>query len=179
MKKNKGFSLIEVLLVVALVGILAALAAASLSNLVKKNRVENQIRRIYSDLMNARVMAMNRNITHFVVFAGSSYTVWEDTDGSETPDAAPTDTQRLKRSSVDTTPMTYSNTTGAPSDSAISQSAGGWVAFNSRGIARTAIAPNGTIWITVAGVNPTRDCISITPTQLRLGKLNGGACNEI
>jgi prepilin-type N-terminal cleavage/methylation domain-containing protein len=179
MKKDKGYSMIELMIVIAIMGICVGLAIPNLSNLVKKNRVESQIRRIYSDLMNARVMAMSRNITHFIVFAGSQYTVMEDTNLNGVPDAVPADTQRLRRSSVDIVPMTYSNTATTPPDAVILQSCGGWVAFNPRGIARTAIAPNGTIWITVPNVHPSRDCISISPTQMRLGKWDGATCNEI
>ncbi len=89
MKKNSGFTLIELLIVIGIVAICAAMAAPSISNLLVKNRLENQVRRIYSDLMNARVMAMSGNRTHFVVFAGNTWTVFAD---SNLPAVPPNDT---------------------------------------------------------------------------------------
>ena len=67
MKRN-GFTLIELLLVIAIIGILAGLSISGFTSFVTKSRIENQTRRLYADIMNTRVMAMNRNMTHFVVF---------------------------------------------------------------------------------------------------------------
>lgn len=177
MRNHRGFSLVEMLVVIAILGIMAAIGVPNLTNFVRKSRIENQIRRIYSDLMNARAMAMNKSMTHFVVFAGNTYTIIADTSKNDQNDGVPTDTQVLVRTGPEKTPFTYSHS--ALQDETTGDTIGGWIAFNSRGIARTNNAPNGTISIQVTGVHPSLNCISISPTQMRLGKLSsGGDCES-
>ena len=108
MKNYKGFSLVELLIVIAMVGIMAAIAIPNMSEFVRKNRIQNQTRRIYSDLMNMRMMAANTNRTHFMEFglAGNQYQVVEDTNGNNTKNTGAGDTIRLTRTAV--VPFTFS-----------------------------------------------------------------------
>jgi prepilin-type N-terminal cleavage/methylation domain-containing protein len=175
MKKNSGFTLIEILITLAIGALLVGMALPNITNLIVKNRLENQIRRIYSDLMNARNMAMLKNRTHFVVFAANAWTVFADTDNNDTHDGG--DTIVLTRSAVDLVPS-FSFSTNVPQNAVVVENVGGWIGFNARGIARTGNEPNGTTISVTAPPNIFTyvDCISVSPVMMRLGKLTGGAC---
>jgi prepilin-type N-terminal cleavage/methylation domain-containing protein len=182
MRNNKGFNLLELLIVIAIMGILAAIAAPNLTNLVRKNRIENFTRRIYSDLMNTRVMAMDRNMTHFVRFSGNQYEVYSDINNSGDYTVG-VDTRVLSRSGPDVVPFTF---TGAvPRNELITAAFSGGVprtSFDSRGMADQI----GTVCVgnTTVDVQPSVNCVTVTWTRIRMGKIAvgqscAGNCNEI
>ncbi len=172
MKTNKGLTLLEILIVMAIMGIIAAMSIPSMSNFVRKNRIENQTRRIHSDLMNARTRALATNRTHCLVFQTNNYQVISDTNGNGQCDATPTDTQVLARSGIDVTP--YSLTGAKVGNETIIENLGGMAVFNGRGLATR----QGTVCVTATNVQPNRNCIVINPTWMRVGRLALGAqCN--
>ncbi|NWF98793.1 MAG: prepilin-type N-terminal cleavage/methylation domain-containing protein [Nitrospirae bacterium] len=78
--ENNGFTLIEVLVVIAIIGIIVVAFGFSFNNWIGKYRVESQIKEMYTDLMNARARAMERNRTHFIANTNSTYSIYEDTN---------------------------------------------------------------------------------------------------
>ncbi|KKQ79474.1 MAG: hypothetical protein UT02_C0035G0006 [Parcubacteria group bacterium GW2011_GWC2_38_7] len=60
MKKNKGFTLVELLIVFAIIVILCAIAAVSLSNLNEKDRDAKRIQNMNEDLRIAMQMVLNK-----------------------------------------------------------------------------------------------------------------------
>jgi prepilin-type N-terminal cleavage/methylation domain-containing protein len=86
-QKNVGITLIEVMIVVAIIGILAALAVPSFSATLDKQRITGAAEAVLGDLRWARTEAIKRNKIVRVAFTtGSpwSYTIYADPTGSNT-----------------------------------------------------------------------------------------------
>ena len=82
-----GFTLVEILITIAILGILLMIGVSNLRGFNEKYKVEAETKQLFADLMDARGRAMQRNRMFFVRFSGTSgtrYATYEDTD--TTPD---------------------------------------------------------------------------------------------
>lgn len=73
-----GFTLIEIIVVVAIIGTLLTIAGLEVSGWLSNYKVETEIKNMYVDLMNARARAMQRNRVHFVTLTTTQYKTYED-----------------------------------------------------------------------------------------------------
>lgn len=167
MKKN-GFTLLELMIVIVIVGILSGLAVVNFRGLASKYQLENQVRELYADIMSARMMAMNKNRAVFInLVATGQYTLYEDTDNDGTLNTG-SDTQVVRQK-----PQAYSFFGTTVSNRAMTWNGNNPVEFNSRGLANT----QGTICV-YSTVNPSYDCMKISTTRIILGKLTvQGTCD--
>jgi prepilin-type N-terminal cleavage/methylation domain-containing protein len=169
--KQRGFSLIEMLVVIAIAGILAGLSIANFTGLTRKYNVDNEVRGIYSDLANVRILAMNKNRTHFVSLAATGYTAYDD--NSPAPDGDGVMTVGSDSVVLTSNKALNLSTVKAQDFYSIDWNGTNPIAFNSRGICTTP----GTICV-YSTVQPLYDCISISATRIRLGKLSAqGSCS--
>ena len=175
--RQKGFSLVELLVVISIIGILSGIAFISIGTMRARYAVEKTIKDLYTDLMNSRVSAMQRNRPHFVVFTPVQYTVYEDTaptpDGDGNLDAG----ADAKIQTVDLDP---SYPIAYPA---------GWTGvdvfqFNAKGLVPKNVtgSPKGINGVVTINVNTTvvaeYDCLLISQIKLTLGKMNGANCAE-
>ncbi|MDP2277037.1 MAG: type II secretion system protein, partial [Nitrospirota bacterium] len=79
MRKEEGVTLTELIVVIAIIGILVVALGFSFEGWLGKYRVESQIKEMHIDLMNTRANAMSRTRVHFFIFPNAtSYTIYAD-----------------------------------------------------------------------------------------------------
>lgn len=168
--RESGVSLIELMIVVAIFGLMAVILSNSYQSWAERYRVETEVKELYADMMDARARAMQRNRSHFVVLSGMGmqydrYVVYEDTtpgpDGNGILEAAADITVRdiRPRYPVVTSP-------------------GGTTQFriNRDG---TLDMDDATIRVPPPGaVVADYDCIALTRTRIKMGRYDGASCVE-
>jgi prepilin-type N-terminal cleavage/methylation domain-containing protein len=88
LESREGFTLIETMMVLAVLGIIMAMAAPNFSKWKEKHEINGQAQKVYFDLMLARTTAVKNNNIVRVAFNTTShtYTIHNDTDGDGTQD---------------------------------------------------------------------------------------------
>ena len=172
--KKDGFSLIELLVVVIILGIVASLGTVSFTGWIRKHDLESQVKEMYTDIMNARLTAMHQNRSHFISLSANQITASEDTDGDGAGDSPLCIWNRNRGDPVDAS---------CPNDKSLSYKnikfPATWngtatLEFNARGLSNT----NKTICV-FSTYNPSYDCIVVSTTRIRMGKLiNQSGCNS-
>lgn len=155
-----GFTLVEIMIALAIVGIVVMLATGTFQEMMEKYRVEGETKQMFADLMDARGRAMQRNRVFHVQITSNEYKMFEDThpppDGDS--DLTGSDTQMIS-----VTVKHAITPTGGLSG----------FRFNRNGIA----SATGTIQIS-STATPDYDCITVRETRIKMGQLNAGTCVE-
>jgi type IV fimbrial biogenesis protein FimT len=160
-----GFTLVEILITIAILGILVMIAVSNFGGIIEKYKVEAETKQLYADLMDARGRAMQRNRMFFVRFSGTGigytrYATYEDTNTSPDGNGIWDNTADTRVASV---AVTHGIITALP----------GGFDFNRNGIASV----TGNIRFS-STASPDYDCITILPTRIKMGQYSGGVCVE-
>ena len=158
-----GFTLVEIMIALAIVGIVVMLATSTFQGMTEKYRVEGETKQMFADLMDARGRAIQRNRWFFVRIASTGYKTYEDSSPAPDGNGPPLDdTADAPVASVTVRHAINTNLAG-----------GNDFGFNRNGIAND----NGTIWFT-STTQSDYDCITIKPTRIKMGRFLGGVCVE-
>ncbi len=158
---NEGFTLVEVLVVMIIMGILLGMAMFSIGSMRQRYSVEKQTKEIYMDLMGTRLRALQSTRDQFVSLQSgtTTYQVYADglTVGADGTFSAATDSLISTYALLPSYTMTLSN----PALTVIQ--------FNPRGL----VDPAQTVSIRI---NPTAggeyDCIVVDQLRTGMGKWN-------
>jgi prepilin-type N-terminal cleavage/methylation domain-containing protein len=162
---KRGFTIVELIVVIAIMSILLAMAFLSYKDIQQRNDVEQKVKIMYAELMNVRIRAMQRGRDHFVTLPTGStmYRIYEDgpaPDGDSSFNTA-SDTL-LSLQSV------------APYTLVLSTATISLVQFTAKGLL-SAGTPTG--WVRInATTTGEYDCIFIDQIRTGMGKMNGANC---
>lgn len=159
-----GFTLVEIMITIAILGILVVLAVGNFEGMNEKYKVEAETKQFYADIMDARGRAMQRNRWFFVRITTTGYGYITYEDSSPPPDG---------NGSLDTTADTFVTSVTVRHAISTNLAGGNDFGFNRNGIAND----NGTIFF-ASNAHPDYDCITINPTRIKMGQYAGGGCVE-
>ena len=151
----RGITLVELMTVVAILGVLVAILGFSFQGWIAKYKVEDQTKRLYADITDARARAMQKKRMTFVALAARQYRTFEDTNTA--PDGNGVYEQAADTGVANTTTSYDIVPTLNP---VVTQ-----FAFDREGLATV----TGTIRLD-STLSPDYDCITIQTTRLRIGR---------
>lgn len=162
---QRGFTLIELIVVLVVMGILLSIAALNFSDWMRKAQIEKQTRELFTDLNFARSESIFRKRRHSIVFDASANGYAFRRYSSENEGRATGGGILLFSKG---TSYSFSRADGSSVANDIFQ-------FDIRGFAPT---PNdtGTIRINPMGSGAAFDCIVIATSRINIGKMEGSSC---
>lgn len=159
---KKGFSLVELIVVMGIIGTILGIATLNFNNWMRKSQIERQTRELFTDLNTARTESIYRKMRHSLVFNtdGTGYIMKRYSSLNESTSAGTT---------INTKLTTYLITKRTGSNFNLSDKT---FMFDTRGMTND--------WNTVRS-NPVDtgasvDCIVISDARTNMGKMENGSC---
>lgn len=146
--KQNGFTLVEVIVVVAIITTLLAIGTINFNTFMRKSNIEAQTKMLYSDIMRVRSEALFQKRDKVATIGSALFLGYSSSVASGSPVV-----RRDFKNSVTATE--------------------GQVSFDSRGVAST-VDPNGVAICVNEGSEAAVDSIIITSTRILMGKRNAG-----
>ncbi|MDD2898471.1 MAG: type II secretion system protein [Desulfuromonadaceae bacterium] len=161
-KGNSGFSLIELIITIAIMGIVMSIATINFQSWQTKNWMEAQLRGILVDLNEARTNSFTQKINHSITFQPDSYVLKNYSSDNEPRSAGRTITSKKLRYGI--TKKSNSNLAASIANE--------FVEFDSRGLASNSF----TIIMNPLETDVAVNCLVVFDTRMNLGKVNGTEC---
>ncbi|EFK06030.1 general secretion pathway protein H [delta proteobacterium NaphS2] len=89
-RNHNGFTVMEIIMVVVIMGIMGAIAIPAFMKLLPGMRLNGAARQVMGDLMDARMEAVKQNNQYVVLFGSPSANQYEIVDDDDANDAAST-----------------------------------------------------------------------------------------
>ena len=152
MNKSGGFTLVELMAVIAIMAILLAIAGIAGKQWMDQYYAESEIRTMHTDLLQTRAKAMGQNLQYFVLVNPGSYQI-----GFINDSGAPT---------LQTPATLLKYPISSPSSSMT-------LTFDTKGLLSTTAS---TIQFNTGTGKPEYDCLELYETRINIGRMNGTTC---
>lgn len=157
MKGRSGFTLVELMVVIALIALLLIWGIPAYQNWEQKHTVEGDMVQLFSDLQLARTNAYTTKIATGIWWNGNSYQIQEVATGKTAPDNTGTPVTGV---------VSPKNTING-SQVLTFDGRGFWDPTNSQTSVTFSVSPS-------FGASP--NCITVSLTRISLGEMNGTNC---
>jgi len=159
---NRGFSLIELIIVIAVIAIGSSIATMNFNQWMKKSNIEQETRELYSDLNEARLQSIYTKRRHSIVLKTTNNYVLKQYSSLNEATTAGTELQ----SKTTKNQMTKENGDAFDADTL--------VLFNTRGFTSN---------VNTIRINPMNvaafDCVIISEARTNLGKMGtSNVCSQ-
>ncbi len=173
LRSISGFSLIELVLTITIMGILTGIATLSFNSWQKKSAIEAETTQLFADFSEVRTKAFTQKKVYGIVFQPTSYALKSYSSAGECSTDANAASKGLTVSNK-TLSYTLSKATGA-------DISGTPVVFDTNGFVynTTVFDVNNVLTIFV---NPTTEsaavnCVVVSSARANVGRINGTACD--
>lgn len=174
-KTRAGFTLIELIITIALIGIVTSIATFGFRDFQSKSRVEAQVRQIASDIGELRIRAITMKQRHNIVLNESSYLFQSYSTydlpkcSGGSPGGVPVPGKNI------TVSYKLKKANGSYYSGSCSNTAGDTFEIDQRGM----LVGNGaTVFIDYPGNAASVDCLTIHTVRVNVGKNNGVTCDD-
>ncbi len=165
---ESAFSIIELIVVIAIIGILFTIGSINFHQWTVKNNIMRETRELYTDINTARLNAIHTKKRHSIILNPASFVLKNySTEGEDI----------LAGAVIRSTPLKYQLTNGV--SGAFSNS---HYEFDTRGFVSKTNAggiTSGTFGVTIV-INPINsgayDCIVLSEGRTNMGKMTNGTC---
>jgi len=176
--KQEGITLVELVIVIAIIGVLVMVTGFEINGWITRYRAETQVRGMYADMSSARQRAMHKNVQYLIVLSAKGYLICEDSNGNNSCDnpSETADSPVSRALSKDNLRFQINwNLSGSANT----------VVMDRKGMMSPVTPGGSSIWLVKPGAGPIwepsevdYDCLNIHETKLGMGKFNGIACQQ-